>query len=132
MAPAEALAAAGAVLEEATAAQRHGLIVGARMRLCQAAMALGHHSEAARHARQIATLDADTGSDDLYRGEVWLTAIQALTYVDPPKAIELTHNAAQWLREIAAKHVEPSFRESFLSRNPVNRDLLALRSRLNG
>ena len=128
--PAEALAAAGEVLDAATVAQRPGLAAAARARMCQAALKLGHASEAARHARHLAALDAHTGSDDLYRGEVWLTAVRALMRVDQPHAEALLQTAVQWVRERAAHHVPESARDSFLHRNPFNRDLLALSARL--
>jgi len=128
--PAEALAAAGEVLDAATVAQRPGLVAAARARMCQAALKLGHASEAARHARHLAALDAHTGSDDLCRGEVWLTAVRALLPVDAAPAQALLHAAVQWLRERAAHHVPESARDSFLHRNPFNRDLLALSARL--
>ena len=128
--PAEALATAGEVLDAATAANRPGLAAAARARMCQAALKLGHASEAARHARHLAALDAHTGSDDLYRGEIWLTAVRALMPVDPGQAQTLLLAAVQWVRERAAHHVPESTRDSFLNRNPVNRDLLALAARL--
>jgi DNA-binding SARP family transcriptional activator len=128
--PAEALATAGEVLDAATAAQRPGLVAAARARMCQAALKLGHESEAARHARHLAALDAHTGSDDLYRGEIWLTAVRALMPVDPARAQTLLQAAVQWVRERAAHHVPESARDSFLNRNPNNRELLALASSL--
>jgi len=128
--PAEALAAAGEVLDAATVAQRPGLVAAARARMCQAALKLGHASEAARHARHLAALDANTGSDDLYRGEIWLTAVRALMPVDAAHARALLQSAVQWVRERAERHVPEAARDSFLHRNPFNRELLALSARL--
>jgi DNA-binding SARP family transcriptional activator len=128
--PAEALATAGEVLDAATVAQRPGVVAAARARMCQAALKLGHTSEAARHARHLAALDTHTGSDDLYRGEIWLSAVRALLPVDPAQAHALLQAAVQWVRERAAHDVPEVFRDGFLHRNPVNRELLELGSRL--
>ena len=127
--PADALAAAGEVLDSAIASQRLGLMAAARTRLCQAAFALGHVAEAARHARQIVALADGVGSDDVYRGEVWLAAHRALAPIDPQAAATALHVAETWLHETARSHVPEPFRESFLHRNPVNRELLALAQR---
>ncbi|HEY6513318.1 MAG TPA: BTAD domain-containing putative transcriptional regulator [Burkholderiaceae bacterium] len=128
--PAEALAVAGEVLDAATVSQRPGLVIAARARMCQAALRLGHASEAARHARHLAAIDANTGSDDLYRGEIWLTAVQALMPLDPAHGLALLQGAVSWVRERAAHHVPEAARDSFLHRNPFNRELLALSARL--
>jgi DNA-binding SARP family transcriptional activator/tetratricopeptide (TPR) repeat protein len=129
--PADALAAAGEVLDAAMASQRLGVMVAARTRLCQASLALGHVAEATRHARQLASLAQSDGSDDLYRAEVWLTAYRALIQSDPQRAEIVLRTALKWLRETARNHVPELFRDSFLHRNPVNRDLLALASKLS-
>jgi tetratricopeptide (TPR) repeat protein len=128
--PADALATAGEVLDAATAAQRVGLMVGARTRLCQAAFALGHAAEAARHARQLATLADGDGSDDVYRVEVWLAAQRALATTDPALAAAVLAKASAWLERTARDHVPEPFRDSFMHRNPVNRELLSLAQRL--
>jgi len=126
-APADALAAAGEVLDSAMLSQRVGVMIAARTRLCQAALALGHAAEAARHARQLAAMADGDGTDDVYRGEVWLAAHRALVRSDPPLAAAVLDRAQRWLRETAQQHVPEPFRDSFLQRNPINRDLLATR-----
>lgn len=104
-------------------------MAAARTRLCQAAFTLGHVAEAARHARQIVALADGVGSADMYRGEVWLAAYRALALIDPQAAAAALHAASTWLHETARSHVPEPFRESFLHRNPVNRELLALAQR---
>ena len=128
--PAEALAAAGDVLDAATAAQRLGLMTAARTRICQALLALGHGAEAARHGRQLATFVPGASADELYGAEVWLTAQRALAPVDAPRAAVLLATAVKWVRETAERQVPAEFRAGFLHRNPVNRELLALAARL--
>jgi hypothetical protein len=36
---------------------------------------------------------------------------------------------AQWVEQTASDHVAPEFRDSFLHRNPIHRDLLAAAAR---
>jgi hypothetical protein len=128
----DAIATAGEVLDAAMLSQRVGVTVAARTRLCQAASALGHVAEAARHARQLAAMTDADGSDDLYRGEVWLAAHRALAPVDAALADAVLARAHAWVRETAQAHVPEPFLDSFLHRNPVNRELMTLAQRLRG
>jgi DNA-binding SARP family transcriptional activator len=128
--PADALATAGEVLDAAMLTQRVGIVAAARTRLAQAALALGHAAEAARHARQLAALADHEGTDDLYRGEAWATAYRALVPTDPPLAAAVLERAHRWLRETAQRHVPEPFRDSFVHRNPVNVELLAAARRM--
>jgi tetratricopeptide (TPR) repeat protein len=130
LAPADALADAGDVLDAAVAAQRVGITFAARTRLCQAALALGHGAEAARQARHLAQLADHDGSDEMYRGEIWLAAHKALAPVDPAAAAVVLERALAWLRDTARQHVPAALRDGFMYRNPVNRELLALAARL--
>ena len=130
LAPADALADAGDVLDAAVAAQRVGITFAARTRLCQAALALGHGAEAARQGRQLALLADHDGCDELYRGEIWLTAHRALATPDPDLATAVLGRGLAWLRDTAREHVPAVMRDGFMHRNPVNRELLALAARL--
>jgi len=129
LAPADALASAGEVLDAAMLSHRIGVIAAARTRLAQAALALGHVAEAARHGRQLAALADHEGTDDVYRGEVWLAAHRALVATDPSLAAAVIERAHRWVRETAQRHVPEPFRDSFLHRNPVNAELLAAAQR---
>ena len=128
--PEDALAAASAVLAAATISGRAGVVIAARTRLCEAAFALGRVDEAVLHALPLAALAAGHSSDETYCGEAWLAAARALAGPCPEQAATLLRSAAAWLRETAQNHVPASFRESFLHRNGVNRELLALAQRL--
>lgn len=128
--PEDALAAAATVLAAATISGRAGVVVAARTRLCDAAFALGRVDEAVLHALPLAALAAGHSSDETYRGEAWLAAARALAGPCPERAATLLRRAAAWLRDTAQNHVPASFRESFLHRNAVNRELLALAQRL--
>ena len=127
--PAQALADAGEVLDAALASQRLGIQRAARVRLCQAALALGHGAEAARHARQLVRMTPADGTDDVYRAEAWLVAHLALAEHDATLASTVLRDAVAWVESTRASGVPPDFRESFLHRNPVNRELLALAAR---
>ena len=128
--PEEALAAAATVLAAATISGRAGVVIAAHTRLCDAAFALGRAGEAVQHALPLAALAAGHSSDETYRGEAWLAAARALAGPCPEQAATLLRSAAAWLRETAQNHVPAPFRESFLHRNAVNRELLALAQRL--
>ena len=129
LAPADALADAGDVLDAAVAAQRVGIAFAARTRLCQAALALGHGAEAARQARHLAALADPEGCDEMYRGEVWLAAHRALAPVDPAQAAAVLERALAWLGRTSREQVPAAMRDGFMYRNPVNRELLALQAR---
>ena len=44
----------------------------------------------------------------------------------------MTATRCNWIQRVADEQVPPEFRDGFLNRNPVNRELLALGSRLDG
>lgn len=46
------------------------------------------------------------------------------------EARQVVEGGTAWLRDVAARHVPPDFRESFLDRNPVNLELHRLAIRL--
>jgi hypothetical protein len=63
---------------------------------------------------------------------LWLHCGRALMVAgDDRRADEVLVQGCEWLRTTAAEHVPESFRDSFLNRQPVHRELLALASRRN-
>jgi DNA-binding SARP family transcriptional activator len=126
MEPAEALLAANGVLETSLSSQLGGVMTVARTRACKAAFALGRLAEAESLARALAQVTDRDGTDDMYRGEAWLTAYHALKAPDPRRAEALLAAAVAWLHDTARDQVPEVFRDGFLHRNPVNRELLAL------
>jgi hypothetical protein len=67
----------------------------------------------------------------LLPAELWLHAARALQAAgDAAAAQRVLQEGLGWLHHTAHEQVPESFRESFLHRNPVNRALLALASRL--
>ena len=75
-----------------------------------------------------------TGSEPtaplVYRGAVWLLLHRVLAEAgDAAGAREVLLQAGEWLHHTARRFVPPEFRDSFLSRNAVNRELLLLAAR---
>ncbi|MBX3605387.1 MAG: AAA family ATPase [Piscinibacter sp.] len=128
--PADALALAGRVRDAADATGVPGLVLSADLRASAAARRLGDDAAAHRHAQAAIEL-FDTGVEPLglYRAEVWLTAVPALRAAAPARADSLQATALRWLNETAGQRVPAEFRDSFLHRNEVNRELLALAAR---
>ena len=61
---------------------------------------------------------------------LWLHCARALRLAGGDhKADELLFKGREWLRATAAEHVPEPFRDSFLNRQPVHRELLAVASR---
>jgi hypothetical protein len=65
-----------------------------------------------------------------YPAEYWLRCGQAFASIGDGPAAAATFGAGRdWVRRVAAEQVPAEFRDSFLRRNPVNRELLALDAR---
>ena len=83
-----------------------------------------------RHAEAALDLAARCQSISLLPAELWLHAARAFQAAgDPRRAGELVALGRDWIRDTAREHVPEAFRDSFLNRNPVNRELLALAAR---
>jgi hypothetical protein len=66
----------------------------------------------------------------LLPAELWLNCGRALAAAgDAAHATEVLARDHDWLHSTAAEQVPEPFRDGFLHRNPVNRELLALASR---
>jgi hypothetical protein len=105
-------------------------VLEAEVRCATTAARAGHHDLAADHAREALQRLRETGPTTLYRGEVWLAAAQALEVTAPDERAQVLGAAAQWIQDTAQHRVPEEFRDSFMHRNPVNRELLALAKRL--
>lgn len=86
-------------------------------------------SEAAEHALAMAR-DIDTFG--LYKPEFWWHAALALRAAGhAERATACLHQAAAWIHaRVQQGDVPPEFIDSFLHRNPINRELLAWAGRL--
>ncbi|MBA4176175.1 MAG: hypothetical protein C0505_06400 [Leptothrix sp. (in: Bacteria)] len=122
-----------AVAAAARASGRDGTALAADLRAAGLAAALGMLHAAASHAdRARALLAGDREGDeavtatDLSDAESWLMLGHA--YAAAGRSVDASDacaRGAQWVVQTASDHVAPEFRDSFLHRNPVHRDLLA-------
>jgi tetratricopeptide (TPR) repeat protein len=116
--------------DQARAAAVRPSELDAEVMCARAALRAGDRVAASAHARAALSLFSAVEPYALYRAEVWLAAAQALESVDAPRARRVLEEAQQWVKATAAGRVPPEFRDSFLHRNPVNRELLALAAAL--
>jgi DNA-binding SARP family transcriptional activator/tetratricopeptide (TPR) repeat protein len=132
--PAEVWAEAGRIAAEAHAADLGGVALTARVRQAEAALALGREADAeSAAAAALALLAEGRHPEGTSLPMVWWVGARAA------QAAGLHHEAARraaagahWLRDAALPHVAPPFIESFLTRHPVHRALLALQQALQG
>ena len=127
MAPMQAVAACAGLRDEA---ERHEhLAVGMRARLLE----LRHRIDAGMLSQaQVQDTAARLGRvhpADTYFGEAWWIVSRAFDALAEADAAERSLRLAfEWVAR-AVSHVPPEFRDSFLNRNPCNRDLLAAAAR---
>jgi DNA-binding SARP family transcriptional activator len=119
-----------AVRDEARHNGLLGVALDAELHACQAALRGADRARAAAHARAALALWSTVEPRQSYRAQIWLEAARALAEKDPDEQRRLVHKAARWVTETAQQRVPLEFRDSFLYRNPVNRELLELASRL--
>ncbi len=84
----------------------------------------------ARRCAQRAMRLLETTAPLTYRGGIWLLLHNTLAAIgDIATAREVLLQAAEWLHHTARRSVPPAFRDSFLARNAINRELLLLATR---
>jgi DNA-binding SARP family transcriptional activator len=127
--PGEAYALACRTRDDALARQMPNHVLEAETRCAGASLRAGLHEQAARHAREALKRLREVTPTGFYRGEVWLVAAQALAPTAPIERQRVLDVAAAWIHETARLRVPAEFRDSFLHRNPVNRELIALAAR---
>lgn len=126
----QALSLLEAVAAEATERGYLGMALTAQVRMADLACD-AQPTRAARAAGAALALHAQGWrSSHALPAELWLHTGRALAAAGlPDEAQHVWAEGQQWLLETAQHHVPEPFRESFLSRQPVNRELLALASR---
>jgi hypothetical protein len=130
-ADAPALAMLEAVAEEAGALGHTMTLLPATARAAGLALDLGDGARARRHAAAAWALAGSTQSYVLYPLEPWWHCARVFDALgDADTAAAVCQRALAWIDAALAHEVAPEFRDSFLHRNPVNRDLLALAARL--
>jgi DNA-binding SARP family transcriptional activator len=126
--PAAQVASQGAELAKALAAkERFGALLALHVHVARAALAEGRTDDAARAARAaLALFDAGYAPESMYRPEAHLVAWRALTQAGAhAEAAAALRAGTDWIRGQALPQVPAPFIDSFLHRNPVNRELLA-------
>ena len=126
------LARLDAVRAEAERRGHLGTALAARIR--GAALAAASDPQRARHdALAALELAQRRQTTALLPAELWLQCGRALIAAgDTARATEVVSQGREWLQSTAHEQVPEPFRDSFLHRNPVNRELLALASRWVG
>jgi tetratricopeptide (TPR) repeat protein len=107
-----------------------GVAMKARLRRAQALSRAGQTHDAAVAMRGLVEQMASLQPADMYVGEAWWIAAQVFdANGDGDHSLLALARGAQWVRRVALPNVPEEFRDSFLSRNPVNRALLAAADR---
>ena len=133
--PEEGEQIAASLAEWARGQERLGLAMSGHVRAAAAALHLHEQSEddptllerAQSHARKALRLARGYQPDSFYQAEIWLVAAKALlaTGMAAEARVALVDGRA-WVVRVHATQVPSAFQNSFLERNPVNRELLAL------
>jgi len=129
--PAAALHALDATRAAAERIGHAGSALAAHIRAAD--IAADHDPQRARTEALAALALAAQGRQNtvLLPAELWLHAARALHAAgDTDAAQRVLQEGLGWLQQTAREQVPEPFRESFLHRNPANRALLALASRL--
>jgi DNA-binding SARP family transcriptional activator/tetratricopeptide (TPR) repeat protein len=128
---AHAVSALARIVEEAEALDHEPTALVARARCAMVAARNGDTALAQRHAVAAQRLGERVTPMYQYPLDPWLHCAQAwLAIGESAHAAALCGRARQWIEDRARHQVPDEFRSSFLHRNPVNRELLALAARL--
>lgn len=125
--PDEAEALAVSLAAWAGLKERFGLALSGHVRAAAAALRQGAAARALPHAEAALALAREHQPESFYLGELWLVAarVQAALGHDALSR-QLAADGRAWVMGLHDARVPPAFRHSFLHRNAVNRELLAL------
>lgn len=127
--PESALRQLDALRAEAEGIGHLGAALAVRIRAAGVAAGMDPR-RARREALAALALAEERQTTALLPAELWLNCSRALAAAgDAAHAAEVLARGHDWLQTIATEQVPEPFRDSFLHRNPVNRELLALASR---
>ena len=124
LAPDEGLRLAEGCLEAFSSRGSEGGVMAARLRCAQAYLALGQAERALEPSALAVEALGKVAPELAYRGDVLLVHYRALSALGDPAARPALERALSWLFSTADHRVPAEFRESFLNRNPVNRQML--------
>jgi DNA-binding SARP family transcriptional activator len=122
--PKKALPLVEQTLESARKYELYGLIIAAETRLAQVLLGLEQDVKAKEHSAETIRLLELYDPVDFYLGEVFWTHYQTLKATKDKGAKEWLEQTLAWLLELANSKVPSDYRETFLSRNPVNKAML--------
>jgi DNA-binding SARP family transcriptional activator len=127
---AEALPLLERIVQEAQARQTWSHAGPAWVRLIEALLRGGRHGAAAQQARALSSALERRPPMGLCTGEYHWALCRAFDAVgDAPLRDDLVRRAVAWINETARHQVPDPFRDSFLNRNPFNRQLRAMAAR---
>ena len=111
----------------ATARERHGVALSGHVRAAACALALDAPARALPHVEAALRLARRYLPDSFYLPEMWLVAARTSTTLGRDAAARKAGAEGRaWVERAHDTQVPAEFRESFLRRNPVNSELLAL------
>ncbi len=122
--PEEGLRLAERCLEAFSSRGSDGGVMAARLRCAQAHLALGQPERALEPSALAVEALPGVTPELAYRGNVLLVRYRVLSALGDPAARTALERALEWVLSTADHHVPAEFRESFLNRNPVNRQML--------
>jgi len=129
--PAAGLEQVEAVIARATAGGDEGSVIAGHARAARLASALGDADRTRSHARAALALAKERQIVRQYPGELWLHTAEAFAAIgDAEAAAAAAAEGVAWVQRVARDGVPEEFRNSFLNRNPVNRELFALVARV--
>jgi tetratricopeptide (TPR) repeat protein len=124
--PAGALQLCGSALDLAESLGLKGHVPGLLASQADALHRAQRSDEATRCAKRAVRL-LESSPTLTYRASIWLLLYNVLTAIgDGATAREVLLQASEWLHHTAHRNVPPEFRDSFLARNAVNRELMLL------
>lgn len=111
----------------ASVRERFGVALAGHVRAARAAAAQQAWTRALPHVEAALDLAREHQPESFYLGELWLVAGRVHLGLDrEADARHVLADGHRWVMERHDADVPPAFRESFLHRNAVNRELLAL------
>jgi len=114
----------------ATTRERYGLALSGHVRAAACALTQDAPTRAQPHVEAALHLAKQYLPDNFYLPELWLVAAQVFAALGrQADALRAAADGQAWVRNVHDTQVPPEFRDSFLQRNPVNRELFALAAR---